>query len=241
MFADRSDFLAYLDRTNIGNAKIAGMAKDLKLTDGQYRWLLTIFYVAYVAFEWMALMWKRVPPHRWAAICVFGFGLMSTLQAVVGDWSSFMAVRFLLGAFEAGYGPGIPYLLSFFYLRNELGVRIGWYAAAAAFASCMAGALAYGITQAKTSLAPWKLLFIVEGVPSMLAGIATWFLLPDSPGSAKFLNEEEKTVARARALRQVGSEEGTHRIGKIQWDEVVSGLTDIKVWHEGVYLPSICD
>lgn len=81
-----------------------------------------------------------------------------------------MAVSFFLGFFEAGYGPGIPYLLSLFYLRHEIGVRIGFFLSAAPLATCFAGPLAYGITSGDDagSIANWRLLFLVEGLPCIL-------------------------------------------------------------------------
>jgi hypothetical protein len=63
--------LAFLDRSNIGNAKIAGMEEDLNLYGDRYDWLLTIFYIPYIIFEFQAMMWKLIPPHIWAAIVVF--------------------------------------------------------------------------------------------------------------------------------------------------------------------------
>jgi len=94
------DLLAYLDRSNIGNALISGMRTDLHLTSNDYEWLLTIFYISYILFEPMALMWKIVPPHMWGAICVFGWGVCATLQTTAYSWSGMMAARFFLGAFE---------------------------------------------------------------------------------------------------------------------------------------------
>src|ERR1700760_958716 len=113
------------------------MTKDLHMSNAQYNWLLTIFYISYIVvrlfhlvgpsfgltalqFEFQALMWKVVPPHIWGAFCVFGWGLVSTVQSGVHSWAAMMALRFFMGLNEAGYGPGITYLLSFFYLRHEL-------------------------------------------------------------------------------------------------------------------------
>lgn len=220
--------LAYLDRSNIGNARIAGLDTDLKLTSSDYQWLLTIFYISYIVFEWFALMWKVVPPHMWAAFCVMGWGVTATLQAATYSWSGMMAARFFLGFFEAGYGPGIPFLLSFFYLRHEIGLRSGIFLSAAPLATCFAGALAYGITSDSTPvIANWRLLFLVEGLPCIVAAVATWFLMPDSPEKASFLTEEEKSVARARALRQVGSAEA-HRVGGINFTDLGAALLDLK-------------
>ena len=139
-----------------------------------------------------------------------------------------MALRFLLGVFEAGFGPGVPYLLSFFYRRHELGLRCGLFLSAAPLANTFAGALAYGITSGQSSsLANWRLLFLVEGAPVCAAAILAWFFVPDSPASARFLTEEEKHVARARGLRQVGDAE---RVGTIRWKELGHTLVDIKAW-----------
>ncbi|KAL1595311.1 hypothetical protein SLS60_010002 [Paraconiothyrium brasiliense] len=131
--------LAFLDRSNIGNARIAGMTQDLDLDGGKYDWLLTIFYISYIVFEFQAIMWKLVPPHRWAAFVVFGWGLVSTVQAAIHTWEAEMALRFFMGMTEAGYGPGIPYLLSFFYLRHELGLRAGLFLSAAPLANTVGG------------------------------------------------------------------------------------------------------
>jgi uncharacterized protein (DUF983 family) len=74
----------------VRNAQIAGMAKDLHLSSSDYQWLLTIFYIAYIIFEWFVLMWKAVPPHIWAAFAVFGWGIISTCQAGTSNWSGMM-------------------------------------------------------------------------------------------------------------------------------------------------------
>ncbi|KAK5993513.1 MFS transporter prlL [Cladobotryum mycophilum] len=223
--------LAFLDRSNIGNARIAGMSKDLNLVGDRYDWLLTIFYIPYIVFEFLAIMWKIVPPHRWAAFVVLIWGLASTLQAVTHSWGAEMALRFIMGAAEAGYGPGIPYLLSFFYLRHELGFRIGIFLAAAPLANTFAGALAYGITSGSPSIAKWRVLFLVEGLPTIAMAAVAYFFLPDSPEKAKFFTEDEKKVAKARGVQQVGAEA---RVGGVDWKDFFRGLLDIKAWFTGL-------
>lgn len=138
-----------------------------------------------------------------------------------------MALRFLLGIFEAGYGPGVPYLLSFFYLRHEIGLRVGMFISAAPLANTFAGALAYGITSGHSKLANWRLLFLVEGIPTLLLAPVAFFFLPDSPVHARFLSEEEKLIAKARGVRQVGEVE---RVGSLDWKDVGATLMDLKAW-----------
>lgn len=160
-------------------------------------------------------------------------GLISTCQAATKNWQGMMALRFLMGAFEAGFGPGVPYLLSFFYRRHELGLRCGLFLSAAPLANTFAGALAYGITSGHAAIANWRLLFLVEGLPVCACAILAWFFVPDSPSSARFLTEEEKEVARARGLQQAGD---ANREGKVQWNELAMTLLDAKAW-----LTAVCD
>ncbi|KAK9320380.1 major facilitator superfamily domain-containing protein [Lipomyces orientalis] len=221
--------MSFLDRSNIGNADTAGMSKGIHETNAQFQWLLTIFYIPYILFEWLALMWKVVPPHIWAFACVFVWGLAATLQAVAFNWRAMMVCRFFLAVAEAGYGPGIPYLLSFFYMRHEIGLRCGIFLSAAPFATCFASALAYGITSGHSHLANWRLLFLVEGLPSILMSFVAFFFLPDSPEKSRFLTKEEQDTAKARAIRQVG-QEGASRVGSISFNDVRAALMDPKNW-----------
>ena len=138
-----------------------------------------------------------------------------------------MALRFFLGMFEAAYAPGVVYLFSFFYLRHEVGFRCGMFASAAPLASTFAGALAYGITRGHSTLANWRLLFLVEGLPTMVMAPVAYFFVPDSPAKAQFLNNEEKTIARARAVRQTGTSE---RVGSVDVRQLLLAFLDLKAW-----------
>ncbi|KAI0206683.1 major facilitator superfamily domain-containing protein [Astrocystis sublimbata] len=221
--------LAFLDRGNIGNARIAGLEKDFNLDSNGYQWLINVFYIAYVLAEFGILLWKVFPPHIVGAIVVFGWGLIATVQAGAQNWGGLVALRFLLGVFEACYGPGIIYLLSFFYLRHEVGFRCGIFASAAPLASTFAGALAYGITSGHSHLANWRLLFLVEGLPTVLLSVIAWFFIPDSPEQARFLNAEEKEIVKSRAMRQVGVD-AKARIGIPRLPDLGAVLIDWKAW-----------
>ncbi|KAI0448290.1 MFS general substrate transporter [Xylaria acuta] len=222
--------LAFLDRGNIGNAKIAGLEVDFQLDrNNRYQWLINIFYIAYVVAEFGILLWKVFPAHIVGAIVVFGWGLIATVQAGAQDWSGLMALRFLLGVFEACYGPGIIYLLSFFYLRHEVGFRCGIFASAAPLASTFAGALAYGITSGHSRLTNWRLLFLVEGLPTLLLATIAFFFIPDSPEKARFLDPEEKEIVKSRAMRQVGTDANA-RIGTFHLRDLGAVLIDWKAW-----------
>lgn len=174
-------------------------------------------------------MVRHIHPSYVAILLNYSRGLASTLQAAAFGWSGLMASRFFLAAAEAGFGPGVPYLLTFFYKRHELGLRCGLYLSAAPLASSFAGALAYGITSGHTALASWRLLFIVEGIPSVLLAFVAYWFIPDSADTARFLTDEEKEVARARAIQQTG-DSGTARIGHVNFKDIFMAFRDIKTW-----------
>ena len=110
------------------------MQEDLHLSSNDYDWLLTIFYIPYILFEWQTFFWKVFPPHRVATYVVFFWGAVATCQAATSSWAGMMVCRFLLGVAEAGI-PGMVYYLSFFYLRDEIGFRSGIFLSAAPLAS----------------------------------------------------------------------------------------------------------
>ena len=90
-----------------------------------------------------------------------GWGSMSMIQAATTNFAGIMALRFLIGAFEAGYVPAVALYMTFFYHRSEMGLRYGLFIAFSPLASCFASALAYGIVHAKTSVKTWQLLFLI--------------------------------------------------------------------------------
>ncbi|UNI21960.1 hypothetical protein JDV02_007898 [Purpureocillium takamizusanense] len=194
--------LSFLDRSNIGNARIAGMDEDLQTDpprDDWYEWALTAFYVSYIAFEWMSLLWKLVPAHVLVSAVVFTWGLTASLQAVAPSYPVLVALRVLLGIGEAGF-TGIPFYLSFFFRRDELAFRTAIFISAAPLATSFASTLAWVIVRfAELSpIAPWRLLFLIEGFPSVIVSVIAWGVIPDSPQTASYLTKREKKVARLR-------------------------------------------
>ena len=106
---------------------------------------------------------------------------------------------------------------------------MGIFLSAAPLATCFAGALAYGITSGHAAIANWRLLFLVEGLPTIAMAPIAYFFIPDSPQTARFLDEDEKRVALARTVGQVGPGQ-TERIGRISMKNVLATLADFKPW-----------
>ncbi|KAJ9602634.1 hypothetical protein H2200_012827 [Cladophialophora chaetospira] len=215
--------LSYLDRGNIGNAKTAGAQDDLGLSSSQWTWVLNAFYICYVCFEWTVLLWKLLPAHIYVAALCLGWGAMAMCASSVHNMAGLVAVRCLLGIFEASFGAGAPYYLSLFYQRRELAKRVSLLLGMSPLANCFAGALAYGITQIKHGIEPWRWLFLIEGLPTVLFALVVFFFLPDGPGHAKFLSEGEQTLA----IERMQTKDRTAK-NKVHWSQFFAGLRDYR-------------
>jgi phosphatidylinositol 3,5-bisphosphate 5-phosphatase len=194
--------LSFLDRSNIGNARIAGLETSLSLSSGQFDWLLTAFYITYIAFEWMILLYKMLPPHAYIACCVAGWGVVASLQSLTTSFPQLLLLRGLLGITEAAFGPGVPFFMTFFFRRRELAYRVGLQISAAPLATSFASSLAWLIIWLNRKLGEpvesWRMLFLVEGFPSVLVGVLAWYWIPDSPGTIRWLTPRERKVASLR-------------------------------------------
>ncbi|KAK1829032.1 major facilitator superfamily domain-containing protein [Podospora conica] len=191
--------LSFLDRSNIGNARVAGMDEDLDGQPGSYEWALTAFYLAYIAFEWMALLWRVIPAHIYVSMLVLSWGLTASLQALAVNYPMLIFLRVLLGIGEAGF-TGVPFYLSFFFKRDELAFRTAIFISAAPLATSFASSLAWLIMKLGSSIpiAPWRLLFLIEGFPSVIMAAIAWHTIPDTPSTTSYLTPRQKKIARLR-------------------------------------------
>ncbi|KAL2212476.1 MFS general substrate transporter [Sarocladium strictum] len=195
--------LSYIDRSNMGNARNIGLEKDIGLSSEQYQLASASFYIGTVMFGTIGgLMLKVIKPSIWLGVCAIGWGAVSTLQAATTNGAGLAAVRFFLGVFEASFAPGCALYLSFWYLKSELSLRIAAYAGMSALSGVISGVIAYGIGLAQNmAVEPWQALFIIEGLPTVLVGVLTMWMLPGRPESDKshwFSDEEYKIILNRR-------------------------------------------
>ena len=223
---------------DIGNARIAGLTEDLNLSSSQYEWLLTSFYCTYITFQWMTLLYRVIPAHIYISACVLTWSLIASSQAFAGSFSSMLILRALLGIGEAAFSPGIPFLLSFFFKREELAFRTGLFISAAPLATSFASSLAWLITKAgdHVPIAAWRLLFLVEGFPSIIFAMLAWYQIPDTPSKARYLNQREREIAHERLEEEkdAGKQQMNGKSG-LQWREIREALTDRKCWITAVW------
>jgi MFS family permease len=227
--------LCYLDRSNIGNAKVLNEAtgddllQEARMTNFQYTIALMVFLIAYALFEVPSnYLLKRFRPSRWIAFLMFAWGACTVGLGGARSFASVTVVRVLLGVFEAGLFPGLVYYLTFWYRAEERSLRVAAILASATLAGAFGGALAYGIGHMNgvAGLAAWRWLFIIEGIPSCLSAVAVLFLLPDYPETARWLSAEEKALAEQRL-----QSEGSHGSGRaLTWEETKKTLMDWRLY-----------
>lgn len=140
--------ISFLDRTNIGNAKIDGLLTDLHMSQNQYQASLSIFFISYALFEPLTnVLLKRLRPSIFLPLIMLLWGICMVCMGLVHDFSGLAAARFFLGMFEAGLFPGVNYYLSCWYKRSEFGIRAAVFFSAAALAGSFGGLLAAAIIQ----------------------------------------------------------------------------------------------
>ncbi|KAI1946441.1 hypothetical protein LOZ57_003696 [Ophidiomyces ophidiicola] len=215
----------FIDRANIGNARLAGLEKDLHMTGYDYNAVLSVFYVSYILFEIPSnMLCKWIGPGWYLPAISLGFGICSVGTAFVQNKAAVSGVRFLLGVFEAGMFPGIAYYMSRWYRRSELAFRLSLYIAMAPLAGAFGGLLASGILKLAHfgGLRQWRMIFAIEGIVTIglsLIGFVTW---TDRPETACWLSPEEKDLAVARIKSErVGT---TEVLDKLDRSKMTKGL-----------------
>lgn len=221
--------LSVLDRSNLGNAHQAGLDAGIGLVGNQYNMLGTLFYIGYILSMWTVAGWKKFPAHIWCTCVILSWATISSLQASVHNFAGLAAIRFLLGISEAMFA-GVPVYMSFLYPGDRVGLRQGIFIAMAALANAYGGALGYAILQIKSPQVPaWRILFLIEGLPTLIMAVVAFFALPDSIATAKFLSAREKEVGLSIVQTQkagggVGISWAEFKHGALDWRSYVTGI-----------------
>ncbi|KAF2475581.1 MFS general substrate transporter [Lindgomyces ingoldianus] len=226
--------VAFIDRSNIGNAKIAGLTKDLHMVGLQYNTAVTLFFVPYTLLEVPSnIVLKMMRPSRWIAILMFCWGLTMTLMGLVNSYGGLLAARFFLGVTESGFFPAATFLLTLWYRRYEVQRRMAVFYIAASLSGAFSGLLAYAIQKlnSRAGLSGWQWIFLIEGLIPVFLSLFIWKLLPDSPETARFLTQEERDFLVNRLAEETGTGHGrVTNQDKIQKHHILAGLSDWKVW-----------
>ncbi|KAL2864418.1 putative MFS transporter [Aspergillus lucknowensis] len=186
-----------LDKSNLGNAKTAGLEDTLNLEGNQYNLILSIFFIPYVlTAPFLGLAGKMYGPNIVLPCMMLAFGLCTILVVAVFNFEGLMAIRWFLGMSESAFFPLVIYYLTTFYRRGELARRLAIFYAAQSIASAFSGLLAFGVFRIDSGpLASWRYLFLIEGGGTILFGIFALWYLPRSSTEAAFLSDDEKALA----------------------------------------------
>ncbi|RPB07985.1 MFS general substrate transporter [Morchella conica CCBAS932] len=240
--------LSFLDRGNIGNARIEGLVDDLGMTGPEYNWTLTIFFFSYCFFEVPSnLVLKKLRPSVWLPCIMVAWGLVMTLMGIVKNYKGLLIARFFLGVAEAGLFPGVAYYITMWYCRHEAQWRQALFFSAASVAGAFSGLLAFGIAKMDGvgGLEGWRWIFILEGLLTVVVAFAAFYFLYDFPETASFLTEEERKFVVWR-LRYQGSKVETAMVEDIrsntknapavaeveefEWKYVLDAFSDWQIW-----------
>ncbi len=187
-------FVAYLDRVNIGFAKIT-MDKDLGISETIYGQAAGIFFLAYFIFEVPSnLLLERFGARKWIARIMLTWGILSGAMCLVGGKWSLLGVRLLLGGAEAGFFPGIIFYLTLWFPAAYRGRIVGYFMAAIPMSGVIGGPVSGYLLglNGVLGLRGWQWLFILEAVPALLLSVVVFFYLTDRPADATWLQADER-------------------------------------------------
>jgi MFS transporter, ACS family, tartrate transporter len=186
--------VAYLDRINLGFAALQ-MQQQLGFTDSMYGLGAGIFFAGYFLFQVPSnLILVRVGARRWIAVLMVTWGIISASMCLVSGARSFYALRFLLGAAEAGFFPGVILYLKNWFPARARARTVARFMTAAPLSGVIGGPISgalLGLHQ-KGGLAGWQWMFLMEGIPAILLGLCAWSYLVDGPTLAPWLSPEQK-------------------------------------------------
>lgn len=197
--------LAYLDRVNVGFAKLQ-MQADLHMSDSVYGVGAGIFFIGYFFFEVPAnVALQRIGARRWLGSIMMLWGLVSTSTMFVRSANEFYSLRFLLGVIESGFFPGVILYLTFWYPRFHRARMTAAFMAAIPLSGVLGGPISGWILAHMShfnGLRGWQWLYLIEGLPSVIAGLISLVVLADNPETATWLTGPEKALLASRLSRE---------------------------------------
>ncbi|KAJ0412951.1 major facilitator superfamily domain-containing protein [Aspergillus carlsbadensis] len=225
---------AFLDRGNIGNAKIEGLVDDLSMTGSEFNICLSAFFFTYAAFELPSnLLLKKLRPSIWLPALMVAWGTVMTLMGIVQGYHGLLVARIFLGIAEAGLYPGVAFYITMWYCRHEALVRQAFFFSAASIAGAFSGLLAFGIAKMDGvgGYEGWRWIFILEGIATVLVAFIAYFLIHDYPETARFLTDQERQWVLHRLRHQYAAGQAQFSSNeKFKWKYVKDALMDWQIY-----------
>jgi len=219
--------VSYLDRINVGFAALQ-MNAALRFSSVTYSLGAGIFFLSYTLLEVPSnIVLARVGARLWIARIMITWGLISAAMMFVRSAPAFYVLRFLLGAAEAGFFPGIIYCLTRWFPRRERARAIAGFMTAVVVAGIIGGPISGALLKLDGvgGLAGWQWLFVVEGFPAVVLGVLVLWLLPEQPSDARWLTKEEQQALTARLADEAAQLKGPSAVHTIH-----GAMTSGRVW-----------
>ncbi|KAL1999386.1 hypothetical protein VTN02DRAFT_4595 [Thermoascus thermophilus] len=214
--------VSFVDRGNLGNAKIEGLEDSLGMTGDDYNVALQVFTVSYVVLGIPAnLVFQRYGP-RVLSVMMFAWGLCTLGQGVTQSFAGLVTCRLLMGVCEAGFVPGCAYLIGAYYKKNEYLRRYSVFFSASMAAGAFNGLFANLLSRMDGVGG----IFIVEALITVVISVASFFLIVPFPEHCTFLTPQEKKLL----LDRLAEDGGSARDDRIEWRRVLETAMDWKIW-----------
>ncbi|CCM02234.1 uncharacterized protein FIBRA_04314 [Fibroporia radiculosa] len=222
--------MQFADKTTLGQSAVLGLldSPNAFLTQNQFNWLGTIFYLFYLGFEFpQNYALQRFPVGKWVSVNILIWSIALLCHAAAKSFGALFACRVFLGICEGAITPGFMIVTSMFYTRQEQTLRVGYWFLMNGAAIIALGLIAYGTLHIQSSvLEPWQWLMLIFGIITFVVAILFWFMFPDSPANAWFLTPEEKMIVVERIkVNQAGAENK-----RFKKDQMIECLKDPKTW-----------
>ncbi|KAL5002725.1 major facilitator superfamily domain-containing protein [Aspergillus recurvatus] len=220
--------LQYLDKQSLSYAGVFGLITDLSLTNSQYSWCSSIFYIGQLVAEYPFIyLMSRLPLTKFVGATVILWGITCACLAAPHSYAGFAAVRFLLGFTEGAVSPAFVTITSIWYRKHEHALRTGLWVSMNGIAQVVGCLLMYGIGKnGSLALAPWRTLFLICGALTIAAGIGFFMLMPSGPKDAWFLTAREKQVL---SLRMAHDREGGDKTS-FSMKQLKETILDPRAW-----------
>lgn len=219
--------IQFLDKLSLNYASAYTLIDDLDLSGQRYSWVAAIFNFGYLFWAIPAnLLVQQLPVAKYTGTMLLVWALILCCHVAARNYAGMLALRFVLGMFEASISPAIMNICSMFYTRSEQPLRMCIFLSFNGMATMVGALIGYGLGHAtNTSLKSWQLIFLVIGLLNFVWAFVFLLTMPDSPSNAKFLTHKEKIAAISRVSENmIGVKTPAFKM-----HQALEALTDFKV------------
>ncbi|KAK3671771.1 hypothetical protein LTR78_008316 [Recurvomyces mirabilis] len=220
----------YLDKITLNYANVMGLSKQLHLVGNDFTNASSAFWIAVLIFEFPSIyLLQRLPVGKYLAFTLFGWAVATACTASATTFSGLVTARVFSGIFEAAVPPCLMLISGQWYTRQEQIIRFVWWYLGTACGMIIGGFTSWCFqhVSARAPIEGWRIMYIVLGLLTLVLATLIWFLVPDSPMSARFLNDQEKvSLLEHVKINQTGVENRRN----FSWAEVREAFTDFQLW-----------